>query len=48
MRWRVKLFYQDITVGSKPYWRTFRNNFSGRSFRFRNWFLLHFHFNFLF
>jgi hypothetical protein len=48
MRRRVKLFYQNIAVGSKTYWSTFRrtfgNNFSWRSFRWRNWSLFHFFF----
>jgi hypothetical protein len=52
MRMRVKLFYQNVAVGSKTYWstfrRTFRDTFSWRCFGLRNWFLFHFHFNFFF
>jgi hypothetical protein len=52
MRIRVKLFYQNVVVGSKTYWsifgRTFGNNFSWRSFGWRNWFFFNFHFKLFF
>jgi hypothetical protein len=52
MRRRVRLFYYDIAVSSKSYrgtfWRTFRDNFSWRSFRCRSRLLFHFHFKFFF
>jgi hypothetical protein len=51
MRRRVRLFYQNIAVDSKTYWSTFRRTFRNtywRSFRSRNWFHFHFHFNLFF
>jgi hypothetical protein len=52
MRRRVRLFYQNIEVYSKTQWSAFRRirrrTFRWRSFRLRNWFLFHFHFNFFF
>jgi hypothetical protein len=52
MRRRVRLFYQNIAIGSKSYWRTFwrtfRDHLSWRSFRWRNRFPFHFYFKFFF
>jgi hypothetical protein len=52
MRRRVRLFYHNVAIGSKTHWSTFgatfRNNLSWRSFELRNYFLLHFYFNFFF
>jgi hypothetical protein len=52
VRRRVGLFYKDIAVSSKPYWgtflRTFSDNLSWRSFRWRNRLPFRFHFKFFF
>jgi hypothetical protein len=52
MRRRVRLFYQNVAVGSKTYWstfgRTFWHTFSWRSFSLRNWLLFHSHFKLFF
>jgi hypothetical protein len=52
VRRRVGFFYQDITVSNKSKWgtfrRTFSDNLSWRSFRWRNRLSFHFHFKFFF
>ena len=48
VRRRVRLFYKDIAVSSKSkwdtFWRTFSDNLSEMSFRWRNRLSFHFHF----
>jgi hypothetical protein len=52
VRRRVGLFYKDIAISSKSkwgtFWRTFSDNLSWRSFRWRNRLPFHFHFKFFF
>jgi hypothetical protein len=52
VRRRVGLFYQDIAVSSKSkwdtLWRTFSDNLSWRSFRWRNRLPFYFNFKFFF